>query len=165
MPNTFTSYAHIYCDHANTFNTTHRETHTPTHLWALWDPYTCLLHEWARVTAAEHTLLYQIAKVMKHSMCLLPGGSCSQATHWPQAAAPCRIPAAPTEPELPVTHVRHTHVRFVSTPPPKREEVRMRESKDEHVANIHWSWSGVVWCCGWPICSPGSSHVALLIQT
>lgn len=90
------------------------------------------------MTAAEHMLLYQIAKVMKHSMCLLPGGAATRQHTDHRQRRHAVYPQAPTEPELPVIHVRHTHVRFVSTPPLKREEGRMREkSKDEQVANIH----------------------------
>lgn len=90
------------------------------------------------MTAAEHMLLYQIAKVMKHSMCLLPGGAATRQHTDHRQRRHAVYPQAPTEPELPVIHVRHTHVRFVSTPPLKWEEVRMRErSKDEQVAYIH----------------------------
>lgn len=92
---------------------------------------------------AEHTLLYQIAKVMKHSMCFLSGEVGGKELKPGSTLTTDSGVSAPTEPELPAMHVRSKRVQFVSAAPRDREEVRMRMEgwgggmggKDEHVAN------------------------------
>lgn len=121
-------HAYIYCNH-----TTDTQTHTHHHFCALCDPmlssHTCLLHEWACVMAAEHTLLYQIAKVMKHSMCFPLGGSAETRQHTDhrhRRRGPDRAWAA-----------RHACQKQASAAPHDREEVRMREREKEKEAKMN----------------------------
>lgn len=72
--------------------------------------FTCL--SLASVNTREHIRIHTAisnGESMKHSMCVLPGGSWDEATHWPRAAALCHNRWPPSRAEPLIMHVWNKH--------------------------------------------------------